>query len=306
MANIKISELEELTTVADDDVLPIVDVSENETKKVNKSNIIDGLIKENTDAVLTNVVSRNILNIFNMNSKNNLKVDDKGNISSTGISSNTWSYSNSDIYMTLSSGTYTLSAIFSTQETVSGRIDIYNSDNTLLRRIELLNTNKAIGTFTLSSTTNLGIMIKISKGIFKLQLEKNSIATDYTPYLNLQELEKTSRNISINYSKVFNNTKMTISDTNNKNEISLIGNIVIFNIIGNIQSALSSNTYVEIGNIADLPITPSKNISFTVLNSTKMLLGFGYFQSSTGNIRIKFSGAVSANDEIIIKTTYTI
>lgn len=306
MANIKISELEELTTVADDDVLPIVDVSENETKKVNKSNIIDGLIKENTDAVLTNVVSRNILNIFNMNSKNNLKVDDKGNISSTGISSNTWSYSNSDIYMTLSSGTYTLSAIFSTQETVSGRIDIYNSNNTLLRRIELLNTNKAIGTFTLSSTTNLGIMIKISKGIFKLQLEKNSIATDYTPYLNLQELEKTSRNISINYSKVFNNTKMTISDTNNKNEISLIGNIVIFNITGNIQSALSSNTYVEIGNIADLPITPNKNISFTVVNSTKMLLGFGYFQSSTGNIRIKFSGDVSANDEIIIKTTYTI
>lgn len=31
---IKISELEELTTIASDDVLPIVDTSETETKKV--------------------------------------------------------------------------------------------------------------------------------------------------------------------------------------------------------------------------------------------------------------------------------
>ena len=39
MANIKISELEELTTIADNDVLPIVDVSENETKKIKKENL---------------------------------------------------------------------------------------------------------------------------------------------------------------------------------------------------------------------------------------------------------------------------
>lgn len=50
MANIKISELEELTTVADDDILPIVDVSENETKKIsfNNLNILQYVIVEET------------------------------------------------------------------------------------------------------------------------------------------------------------------------------------------------------------------------------------------------------------------
>lgn len=50
MANIKISELEELTTVADNDILPIVDVSENETKKIsfNNLNVLQYVIVEET------------------------------------------------------------------------------------------------------------------------------------------------------------------------------------------------------------------------------------------------------------------
>ncbi len=50
MANIKISELEELTAVADDDILPIVDISENETKKIKNSNLLNNVIK-NTDVI---------------------------------------------------------------------------------------------------------------------------------------------------------------------------------------------------------------------------------------------------------------
>ena len=59
MANIKISELEELTAVADDDILPIVDTSENETKKIKNSNLLNNVIK-NTD-VIDNLTS-NIVN----------------------------------------------------------------------------------------------------------------------------------------------------------------------------------------------------------------------------------------------------
>ena len=38
MANIKISELDELVNVADNDYLPIVDTSVGETKKIKNSN----------------------------------------------------------------------------------------------------------------------------------------------------------------------------------------------------------------------------------------------------------------------------
>lgn len=53
MANIKISELQELLTVADNDMLPVVDVSDNETKKIkiqtlNIPNVTDDFIKNST------------------------------------------------------------------------------------------------------------------------------------------------------------------------------------------------------------------------------------------------------------------
>ncbi len=46
MTNKKISELNELTTPANDDVLPIVDTSEGETKKIQKNNLLQGYITD--------------------------------------------------------------------------------------------------------------------------------------------------------------------------------------------------------------------------------------------------------------------
>ena len=55
MANIKISELDELVTVANDDYLPIVDTSAGETKKVKNSNLAaDKLDKSNVKTITTN------------------------------------------------------------------------------------------------------------------------------------------------------------------------------------------------------------------------------------------------------------
>lgn len=68
MANIKISELDELVAVANDDYLPIVDTSAGETKKVKNSNLAaDKLDKSNVKTITTNtdndVYSCNYINI---------------------------------------------------------------------------------------------------------------------------------------------------------------------------------------------------------------------------------------------------
>lgn len=61
MANIKISELDELVNVADNDYLPIVDTSENETKKVAIQRIVVNAQTESD----TNVYSCNYVNNLN-------------------------------------------------------------------------------------------------------------------------------------------------------------------------------------------------------------------------------------------------
>jgi len=54
MANIKITELDEITTIDNADVLPIVDLSANETKKVTKESLVNDVYS--TSEVKTNKV----------------------------------------------------------------------------------------------------------------------------------------------------------------------------------------------------------------------------------------------------------
>ena len=72
MANIKISELDELVAVANDDYLPIVDTSAGETKKIQTSNLkIPKIKNEKTQSdndayscnYINNVVQNNILGV---------------------------------------------------------------------------------------------------------------------------------------------------------------------------------------------------------------------------------------------------
>lgn len=54
MANIKITELNEIATIDNNDVLPIVDVSVNETKKITKASLVNDVYS--TSEVKTNKV----------------------------------------------------------------------------------------------------------------------------------------------------------------------------------------------------------------------------------------------------------
>lgn len=62
MANIKISELDELVTVANDDYLPIVDTSAGETKKIQTSNLKIPKIKNEKTQSDNDVYSCNYIN----------------------------------------------------------------------------------------------------------------------------------------------------------------------------------------------------------------------------------------------------
>ena len=78
MANIKISELDELVEVANDDYLPIVDTSAGETKKVKNSNLVaDKLDKSNVKTITTNTDN----DVYSCNYINNIietGTNDKG------------------------------------------------------------------------------------------------------------------------------------------------------------------------------------------------------------------------------------
>ena len=203
MANIKISELEELTTVADDDVLPIVDVSENETKKINKSNIINGLVKENTDALLTNVVSRNLLGmnnysyvIWNLNSdatltagKENLKITTSGKAYS-GIFGKLCQFANLD-----TNKTYTVSFDAKASANVNLQYGITsNSRQTSItsqtKRISFQETGKALKNTNFQFYCLSTVVCTIT--IENIMIDEGTVATDYTPYVNLQELQDNS------------------------------------------------------------------------------------------------------------------
>lgn len=211
MANIKISELEELTTVADDDVLPIVDVSENETKKINKSNIIDGLIKENTDALLTNVVSRNI---YKPELKSNWI---KSNCSvSLNYDEYTFVSTGTDMYLgnvTAEDSTYnedrgklieviggkTLTIVPSNNTFNAIYVTAYDSNKKSLGYVRLTSSKYQIPNNAKFIVIRFGVNPATSGTIYKTKLLVTyAEETTYTPYLNLQELQE--NNNIINYS----------------------------------------------------------------------------------------------------------
>lgn len=100
MANIKISELEELLTVADEDVLPIVDASGNETKKISRG-VLKTQINNTTSESLDESYSCDYLNkaMSKMNEDIEKKVDkyDTGWVNLT-LGSKFETYSENSVY----------------------------------------------------------------------------------------------------------------------------------------------------------------------------------------------------------------
>lgn len=254
----------------------------------------NSLVFENTDAVLTNVVSRNLFN-------KNKKIVPNANIDANGsISSNDSTFYQAKYISVKPNTKYTVSSA----NNAIYRIAEYDNSKTFIKRTYNANASTKYTIVTSSTTKFIRLAIDNSANIDTVMFAEAD-DTDYTPYLNLQELQENSNTISINPSNVFNSTKITPVE-NNKNEVVLIGNLVVINFTGIIKSAITANTFFDIGNMLNLPIMTTKNIIFKVLNTTKMAIGHGYCQVTTGNIRIKFATNASINDEINITTVYTL
>lgn len=116
----------------------------------------------------------------------------------------TWNYANSNYHIHLKAGTYTATMFFSTKETTADTPKMYiiANDDTVIANVGLTNVAKASVTFTLASDTTIGIMVKLSNGVGKIQIEKGSIAHDYVEHINSNELMYAE-------ARMYNNQKYT-------------------------------------------------------------------------------------------------
>lgn len=181
-------------------------------------------------------------------------------------------------------------------------IFFYDSSKTFISKI---GNNLSTNTFTTpSNCVYAKICTYASEGVTdtnsKFQIELGEVATNYVEH---KEFKPTQTSISP--SAILKSEAFSLN-TINLNDISLINdNLVVFNLTVNTLQSIPAKTYVNVANISNLPITPRKNVIFNVIDTTNMIIGFGYYQSSSGNIRIKFASSVTANDEISINSAYT-
>ena len=115
-------------------------------------------------------------------------VDNTGQISnSLGISCNdsrSWNYASSQYKITLSPGKYLLQVKVITEGTSNhqGVRVIAENDEFLCGILGDAFNNNNIMSFELKKSTNVGILLKIYDGVFKVQLEEGTVATEYEPY----------------------------------------------------------------------------------------------------------------------------
>lgn len=256
---------------------------------------IANAVEKNTDALLTNVVSRNLFN-------KNEAIIPNANIDADGtISSNASTFYQAKYISVKPNTKYTVSSA----NNAIYRIAEYDNSKTFIKRTYNAGTSTKYTIVTSSTTKFIRLAIDNSANIDTIMFAEAD-DTDYAPYLNLQELQENSNTISIEPSTIFDSTKLASAGNTNKNEVSLINNLVIINYSALIKLDLEANTFLNIGKMNNLPITPNKNIIFTVIDSTKMILGMGYYQLSSGNIRVKFANKIFTNDEIFISAIYTL
>ena len=156
----------------------------NEAPKINATNLnkmengIANAVETDSIARVNNVVSKNLFN-KNLNIVNSAYIDASGNIIT---SDTTLSYQN--LFIKVEPNTsYTISSGSSTIY----RIAEYDTNKSFIQRV-FNDDNRTSWTFTTSSTTQYIKMAGVlTTEIDNLQLEEGSTATDYVPYLNLEE-----------------------------------------------------------------------------------------------------------------------
>lgn len=156
---------------------------------------------------------------------------------------------------------------------------------------------------------NADTLNKIENGIYMNSVDIGELTDLTTTNKNsvVEAINEINTKVSIDPLSIFDSTKLELKTTDNKNEITVINNkIVIINLTFKNLVKFTSKTYVDIGNITGLGINPNKNFLLYGVDSTNMNLGFGYYQSYSGNLRFKFANDCAIGSEIDIHAVYTL
>ena len=136
------------------------------------------------DSVKVSATGKNLLPKENKN-PTYFSVDSDGYFSQNNPSSAPfgWNYANRLAEITLPAGTYTLSFTAKTVSTnASARMRLYDSNDTLIGEKTGTNVGHDSFSFTLTSTTSVGVVSKIYDGVWGFQIESGSSATSYEPF----------------------------------------------------------------------------------------------------------------------------
>ena len=134
---------------------------------------------------------KNLLNYNNLNQNiTGYSIDSNGLVSCNIYDSRGWRYENSNWFLELEAGTYTLNLMFTNMPSNEGaeqysNLMIFDDNNNIIMREDngvLHNVEQYTRTFTLNTRTKIGLLLKGFDGVYKIQLEEGNIATTWEPY----------------------------------------------------------------------------------------------------------------------------
>ena len=183
----------------------IEDEDFEEGSTLSKSEVYVGAEEPTTGEKVWFRIRKNLLNYNKLTDKAKnvgIKIDNNDNVYSSATSdSREWNYNNSNWYITLLPGTYTISLLYSKQtSSTNGGIGIYSKDKEIVFK-GTQNINNYNYTFTLTEKTQIGIMMKIYDGIFKIQLESGTVATTPESYIEPQIYVRNSNGVYEEFAK---------------------------------------------------------------------------------------------------------
>ena len=183
----------------------IEDEDFEESAGLSKAEIYVGAEEPTTGEKVWFRKGKNLLNYKNLtgNATNiGIMVDSNDNLCSTTTSdARAWNYDNSNWFIILPAGTYTISLEYSKQSSnVNAGIGIYSKEKQILFT-KTVNLNNYNYTFTLEEETRVGVMMKIYDGILKIQLEQGSKATSCEAYIEPQIFVRNSNGVYEEFAK---------------------------------------------------------------------------------------------------------
>lgn len=244
----------------------------------------------------TNIIKgKNLFDYNDFLERNNLSINDDI-ISSTSIAVTTWTYSNCNYYITLEPGTYTISLFFTNQETSSSSgCRVLNSSENFLLNLggsSMANVDKVTGTFSINTEQNIGVMLKLSNGTLKLQIEKGNGTSTYEKYI--------TPTINVDGDNIYKKEKNEIYTTYEQRIGTWIDGKPIYRKVIALGS-LPNNTYKEISTgliNTNISLTKIYGFAYTSTRDSQVALGDIYtrFEVRSGNnvIRVTTTANYSA------------